>query len=49
MFVRAVWRQRRLVDLRKGPRELGNPPTRETLALAGPGFEKMICGLFDRQ
>jgi hypothetical protein len=48
MFVRAVWRQRRLVDIRQTLRELDVPTTRDALGLCGPDFQKMTRGLFDR-
>jgi len=51
MFVRAVWRQERLVDVRPNPREVGAPPRRNTdiLGVCRPDFAKMTRGLFDRQ
>ncbi len=50
MFVRAVWRIRRLVDLKQTLRELDVPTTRDAdvLGLTGPDFSKMTSGLFDR-
>lgn len=48
MFVRAVWRNRRLVDIKKTRRELDPPTTRDVLGLSGPDFRKMTLGLFDR-
>ena len=50
MFVRAVWRLRRLVDVKQSRRELDIPSTRKAdmLGLAGPDFSKMTRGLFDR-
>ena len=50
MFVRAVWRIRRLVDLRQALREMDVPTTRDadTLGLSGPEFSNMTRGLFDR-
>jgi hypothetical protein len=48
MFVRAVWRHRRLVDIRQTLRELDVPTTRDALGIAGPDFQKMTRGLFDR-
>ena len=51
MFVRAVWRLRRLVDLRQTLREMDVPSTRsaDLLGISGPDFSKMSRGLFDRQ
>ncbi|MBN9316030.1 MAG: hypothetical protein J0I99_09850 [Devosia sp.] len=48
MFVRAVWRQRRLVDLRQTLRETDVPTSRDALGVSGPDFRRMTCGLFDR-
>lgn len=50
MFVRAVWRIKRLVDLRQALREMDVPTTRDAdnLGLSGPDFSKMTRGLFDR-
>lgn len=48
MFVRAVWRNRRLVDIRQGLRETEPPTSREALGVSGPDFAKMTRGLFDR-
>jgi hypothetical protein len=48
MFVRAVWRMRRLVDIRQTLREMEVPTTRDALGLSGAGFDKMTQGLFDR-
>jgi hypothetical protein len=48
MFVRAVWRLRRLVDIKQTPRQLDVPTTRDALGLAGADFQKMTRGLFDR-
>lgn len=48
MFVRAVWRLKRLVDIRQTLRELDVPTTRDALGLSGPDFQKMTRGLFDR-
>jgi hypothetical protein len=50
MFVRAVWRIRRLVDLRQALREMDVPTTRDAdnLGMSGPDFSKMTRGLFDR-
>jgi hypothetical protein len=51
MFVRAVWRLRRLVDIRQTLRELDVPSTRKAdmLGISGPDFSGMTRGLFDRQ
>ncbi len=49
MFVRAVWRLRRLVDIRQTLREMDVPPTRDAFGLSGQDFQKMTRGLFDRQ
>ena len=48
MFVRAVWRRRRLVDQRQTLRETNGPTTRDDLGVCGPDFRKMTRGLFDR-
>lgn len=48
MFVRAVWRLRRLVDIKQTLRELDVPTTRDALGVAGADFQKMTRGLFDR-
>jgi hypothetical protein len=48
MFVRAVWRNKRLVDLRQTLREVDGPTTRDALGVSGPDFQKMTRGLFDR-
>ncbi len=48
MFVRAVWRLRRLVDIKQTLREMDVPTTRDALGLSGPDFKKMTSGLFDR-
>jgi hypothetical protein len=51
MFVRAVWRQQRLVDVRPTLREMGAPPKRNTdiFGHSRPDFPQMTRGLFDRQ
>jgi hypothetical protein len=49
MFVRAVWRLRRLVDIRQTLREMDVPTTRDAFGLSGQEFQKMTRGLFDRQ
>lgn len=50
MFVRAVWRLRRLVDIKQTLREMDVPTTRDadTLGISGPDFSKMTRSLFDR-
>jgi hypothetical protein len=48
MFVRAVWRLKRLVDIKQTLREMEVPTTREALGLTGPEFQKMTRSLFDR-
>ena len=47
MFVRAIWRNRRLITIKQTQRELDVPTTREVLGLSGPDFQKMARGLFD--
>ena len=49
MFVRAVWRLRRLVDIRQNLREMDVPTTRDAFGLPGQDLQKMTRGLFDRQ
>lgn len=51
MFVRAVWRVKRLVDIKQTLREMEVPSTRnaDLLGISGPDFSKMTRGLFDRQ
>ena len=48
MFVRAVWRNRRLVDIKQTLRELDVPTTRDALGVSGSDFQKMTRSLFDR-
>ncbi len=50
MFVRAVWRLERLVNIKQTLRELQVPSSREadSLGLCGPDFSKMTRGLFDQ-
>lgn len=50
MFVRAVWRLRRLVDIKQTVRETNVPSTRnaDLLGLTGADFPKMTRSLFDR-
>ena len=51
MFVRAVWRVKRLIDIKQALREMEVPSTRnaDLLGISGPDFSKMTRGLFDRQ
>jgi hypothetical protein len=49
MFVRAVWRLRRLVDIKQTLREMDVPTTRDAFGLSGQEFQKMTRSLFDRQ
>jgi hypothetical protein len=51
MFVRAVWRIKRLVDIKQTLREMEVPSTRnaDLLGISGPDFSRMTRGLFDRQ
>ena len=50
MFVRAVWRLKRLVDVKQTLRKMDVPSTRkaDVLGISGPDFSKMTRGLFDR-
>ena len=50
MFVRAVWRSKRLVDLKQTWREIGIPSARDAdlLGICGPDFAKMTQSPFDR-
>ena len=48
MFVRAVWRLHRLVDIKQKLRETDVPTTRDALGISGTDFQKMTRGLFDR-
>lgn len=50
MFVRAVWRVKRLVDIRQTLREMDVPSTKQAdfLGVSGPDFGKMTRSLFDR-
>ncbi len=48
MFVRAVWRLKRLVNIKQTLREMEVPTTRDALGLSGTDFQKMTRGLFDR-
>ena len=51
MFVRAVWRQKGLIDVRCSTREIGAKSRRNIgiLGILSPDFPKMTRGLFDRQ
>ena len=51
MFVRAVWRIKRLVDVKQTLREMEVPSTRnaDLLGISGPDFSRMTRSLFDRQ
>jgi hypothetical protein len=51
MVIRAVWRLRRLFDIKQTLREMEVPSTRnaDILGVSGPDFSKMTRGLFDRQ
>ncbi len=48
MFVRAVWQQRRLNDLKHSLRDIETPPIRSTDRRARSDFRAMTLGLFDR-
>jgi len=50
MFVRAVWRIRRPVDIKQALRKLDVPSLRDSnvLGLSGPDFVEMTRGLFKR-
>ena len=48
MFVRAVWRIKRLVDIKQTLRETEVPTTRDALGLSRADFPQMTRGLFDR-
>jgi hypothetical protein len=48
MFIRAVWRLRRLIDLKQSLREMEVPATRDAFGLSRTDFRKMTRGLFDR-
>lgn len=51
MFVRAVWRDSRLVENRQTLREMDTPrrSTDWIVGLSGSDLRKMTGGLFDRQ
>ena len=50
MFIRAVWRLKRLVDIKQTLREMDVPCTRDAdiLGISGPDFSQMTRSLFDR-
>jgi hypothetical protein len=50
MFVRAVWRSKRLVDLKQTLRvmDVPSPKDADLLGISGPDFAKMTRSLFDR-
>jgi hypothetical protein len=50
MFVRAVWRSKRLVDIKQTLRDSDVPSPRDVdvLGICAPDFRKMTRGLFDR-
>ena len=50
MFVRAVWRFKRVADVRQTLREMQVTASREddSLGICGPDFSKMTRGLFDQ-
>jgi hypothetical protein len=50
VFVRAIWRQQRLVDIKQTLREIGAPPKRNSdiLGVSPSDFPKMTRSLFDR-
>lgn len=50
MFVRAVWRVKRLVDIRQTVRGMEVPSAKDAalLGITGPDFSRMTRALFDR-
>jgi hypothetical protein len=50
MFVRAVWRNQRLVDIKQTLREMEVPTARDAVVFGtlAKDFSKMTRGLFDR-
>jgi len=48
MFVRAVWRYRRLVDVKHTTSQMEAPTSRDALGISGTDFQKMTSGLFNR-
>ena len=49
MFVRAEWRDRRLVDVKQTTRRLDVPTTWGYLGASASDFPAMTRGLFDRR
>jgi hypothetical protein len=51
MFIRAVWRKHRLVDIKQTLRQIELPTARDGAIFghAAKDFPKMTCGLFDRR
>ena len=50
MFVRAVWRDKRLIDVKQSLREVELPQVKDAILLGriGKDFSQMTRGLFDR-
>ena len=50
MFVRAVWRDKRLIDVKQSRREMELPSIGDAVLLGrmGKDFPQMTRGLFDR-
>jgi len=50
MFVRAVWRDKRLIEIKQGLREVELPSSKDAILFgrAGKDFPQMTRGLFDR-
>ncbi|MFK4811130.1 hypothetical protein N8A98_20820 [Devosia neptuniae] len=50
MFIRAVWRKKRLVDIKQTLRETDVPSARDAglLGICAPDFTQMTKALFDR-
>lgn len=50
MFVRVVWRSKRLVDIKQARREIDVPSTRQAdlMGIQPPDFARLTHGLFDR-
>lgn len=48
MFVRAVWRSKRLIDIKQTLRQLEVPTTHDPFGVSGTDFQNMTRGLFDR-
>jgi hypothetical protein len=49
MFVRAVWRLQRLIDVKQTLREMEVPTTRDALGFSHADLQRMTQGLFDRR